>query len=192
MCNDRLLRNLGGENPLFILLFNLLPVISPSIMANNQPESTPSEGLWMLDDTGSNLRHVSVEELNRTATEITDDFVPIEPSAEDIRKYLSTLTPAQKKMQDELRDLDWNDAAIQNILTILEDAQRHNCARLRQKGLAEAEIQRLDALANENVMDFSHLRRELASGGEEDYQLQLYLLEEVKRRRVVMLEEEGE
>ncbi|CAG7960527.1 unnamed protein product [Penicillium salamii] len=160
-------------------------------MASNQPESTPSEGLWMLDDTGNNLRYLSEEELNQTAIEVTDNYVPIEPSAE-IRKSFSTLTPAQKKMQDELRELDWNDVAIHNVLTILENVQRYNRARLRQKGCAEAEIQRLDALANENVMGFSHLRRGLASAGDEDFQLQLYLLEEVKRRRAIMLEEEGE
>ncbi|KAJ5322429.1 hypothetical protein N7452_010718 [Penicillium brevicompactum] len=161
-------------------------------MANNQPESTPPEGLWVLDDTGNNLRYVSEEELNRTAKEVTDDFVPIKPSADDIGRYFFTLTPAQKKMQEELRDLDWNDAAIHNILTILEDVQRYNRERLHQKGCTEDEIQRLDALANENGIDFSHLRRGLANSGEEDYQMQLYLLEEVKRRRVVMLGEEGQ
>ncbi|KAJ5354232.1 hypothetical protein N7541_006796 [Penicillium brevicompactum] len=160
-------------------------------MANNPPKSTPPEGLWVLDDTGNSLRYMSEEKLSRTAKEVTDDFVPIKPSAEDIGRYFSTLTPAQKKMQDQLRDLDWNDAAVHNILTILEDVQRYNRERLHEKGCAEDEIQRLDALANENVIDFSHLRRGLTSAGEEDYQLQLYLLEEVKRRRVLMLGEEG-
>ncbi|KAJ5355856.1 hypothetical protein N7517_010465 [Penicillium concentricum] len=140
----------------------------------------PAKGLWMLDDPGKNLKFMSEEELDRNAIEVTDDTRPREPPAEVITKYLATLTPPQKKMQDELRDLGWNDAAIHNLLTIYEDAQRYNCAKLRQKVYTEAEIQRLDALGNQNVMDFSHLKRRLASTGDEDYQLQLYLLDEVK------------
>ncbi|KAJ5496425.1 hypothetical protein N7463_008412 [Penicillium fimorum] len=150
----------------------------------------PPEGLWMLDDTGKNLKFLSEAELDRNDIEPTDNTIPKEPPAEVITKYLSTLTSHPKKMQDELRDLGWNDAAIHNLLTILEDAQRYNCAKLRQKGYTEAEIQRLDALGNQNIMDFSHLKRGLASTADEDYQLQLYLLSETKRRRLVMLGEE--
>ncbi|KAJ5159075.1 uncharacterized protein N7500_008726 [Penicillium coprophilum] len=160
-------------------------------MADEQPPSVPSrEGLWILDDTGKNLKFLSEEELDQNATETTDNMIPGEPPAEVITKYNSTLTSPQKKMRDELRDLGWKDAAIQNLFTILEDTQRYNCAKLRQKGYTEAEIQRLDALGNQNILDFSHLKRGLSSTADEDYQLQLYLLDEVKRRRLVMLGEE--
>ncbi|KGO66986.1 hypothetical protein PITC_038660 [Penicillium italicum] len=105
------------------------------------------------------------------------EFVPppggLDLPAEIITKYFSTLTPPQKKMQDELRDLGWDDAAIHNFLTILEDVQRYNCAKLRQRGYPEAEIQRLDALGSQNVMDFSHLKRGLASTADKHYLLQL-------------------
>ncbi|KGO35976.1 hypothetical protein PEX1_032530 [Penicillium expansum] len=133
---------------------------------------------------------MSEEEHDRSSIKATDNKIPREPSADVIAKYLSTLIPHQKKMEDELRDLGWNDSAIHNLLTILEDAQRYNCAKLRQKGYTESEIQRLDALGNQNVMDFSHLKRGLTSKADEDYRLQLYLLDEVKRRRRVMLGEE--
>lgn len=76
------------------------------------------------------------------------------------------------------------------MLTILENTQRYNFAKLRQKGYTESEIQRLDALGNQNAMDFSYLKRGLSSTADEDYQLQLYLLDEVKRRRPVMPGEE--
>ncbi|KAF7528308.1 hypothetical protein PCG10_000914 [Penicillium crustosum] len=160
-------------------------------MAEEQPRFVLTlEGLWILDDTGKNLKFLSEEELNQNTIETTDDTIPREPPAEVITQYLSTLTPLQKKMHDGLRDLGWNDAAIHNLLTILEDAQRYNCAKLRQKGYAETEIQRLDALGNQDVMDFSHLKRGVASTADEDYQLQLYLLDEVKRRRLIILGEE--
>ncbi|CAI7656387.1 unnamed protein product [Penicillium glandicola] len=152
-------------------------------MADQQTDYVSPEGLWILDGPGKNLKFLSEEELNRNAIEKADNTIPGEPPAEVITKYLSTLTPPQKKIQDGLRDLGWNDAAIHNLLTILEDAQRYNCAKLRQKGYAECEIQRLDALGNQNAMDFTHLKPD------EDYQLQLYLLDEVKRRRLVMLGE---
>lgn len=159
-------------------------------MADEQPSqsASPSKGLWILDDTGENLKFLSEAELDRNAIEITDNSKPREPPAEAITKYLSTLTPPQKKMRDDLRDLGWNDAEIHNLLTLLEDAQRYNCATLRQKRYTEAQIQRLDALGNQNVMDFSYLKRGRgASIADEDYQLQLYLLDEIKRRRRVML-----
>lgn len=160
-------------------------------MPDEQPEFVPPpEGLWILDDTGKNLKFLSEEELNQNAIETTDDTIPREPPAEVITKYLSTLTPPQKNMQDGFRDLGWNDVAIHNLLTILEDVQRYNCARLRQKGYTEAEIKRLDTLGNQDVTDFSHLKRGITSTADEDYQLQLYLLDEVKRRRLVMLGEE--
>lgn len=173
------------------LVSELSLIIQSSIMAEEQPRFVLTlEGLWILDDTGKNLKFLSEEELNQNTIETTDDTIPREPPAEVITQYLSTLTPLQKKMHDGLRDLGWNDAAIHNLLTILEDAQRYNCAKLRQKGYAETEIQRLDALGNQDVMDFSHLKRGVASTADEDYQLQLYLLDEVKRRRLIILGEE--
>lgn len=156
-------------------------------MTENQSESTPSKGVWVLDDTGKHLKFIPEEEVDQNAIEVDDNFVPTKPSAEAIQTYLSALTPTQKKMQDGLRGLDWNDAAIHNLLTIIEEGQRYNCARLRQKGYTEAEIARLDALSNENVIDFSHLRRGLVSPADEDWNLQVYLLKEVNRRRFVML-----
>ena len=166
-------------------------IIQSSIMADEQPEFVPPpEGLLILDYTGKNLKFLSEEELNQNAIETTDDTIPKEPPAEVITEYLSTLTTLQKKMQDEVRDLGRNDAAIHNLLTILEGVKRYNCAKLRRKGHTEAEIQRLDVLGNQDVTDFSHLKRGIASTADEDYQLQLYLLDEVKRRRLVMLGEE--
>ena len=165
-------------------------IIQPSIMADEQPEFVPSpEGPWILDDTGKNLKFLSEEELKRNASETTDTTISRAPPAV-ITNYFSTLTPPQKKMQDGLRGWGWNNAAIHNWLTIIEAAQ-YNCAKLRQKRYTEFKIQRLDALGNQHAMDFSYLKRGLSSTADEDYQLQLYLLEEVKRRRLIMLEEDG-
>lgn len=86
--------------------------------------------------------------------------------------------------------MGWNDAAIHNFLTLLEDAQLYNCAKLRQKGYTDTEIERLDALGNQNMIDISHLKRGLASATDEENQMQLYLRGEAKRRRLVMLGEE--
>lgn len=54
------------------------------------------------------------------------------------------------------------------MLTLLENQQRYNCAKLREKGYTEAEIQRLDALWNQNVTDFSHIKRGPANAVDED------------------------
>jgi hypothetical protein len=60
-------------------------------MADNQPQPDPfTEGLWVLDDTGKNLKFISEEELNRNAIELTDNTLPKGPSPEAIAKYLST------------------------------------------------------------------------------------------------------
>jgi hypothetical protein len=64
--------------------------------------------------------------------------------------------------------LDWDEASIYNMLTLLENQQRYNCAKLREKGYTEAEIQRLDALWNQNVTDFSHIKRGPANAVDED------------------------
>ncbi|KAJ5783616.1 uncharacterized protein N7518_009293 [Penicillium psychrosexuale] len=54
-------------------------------MADEQPEFVPPpEGLWILDDTGKNLKFLSEEELNRNAIETTDNTIPREPPAEVI------------------------------------------------------------------------------------------------------------
>ncbi|KAJ6007092.1 hypothetical protein N7499_000756 [Penicillium canescens] len=159
-------------------------------MADNQHQPDPfAEGLWVLDDTGKNLGFMREEELDRNFTELADNTLVEETSPEAITKYLCTLTATQTKIHDDLRDLGWNYAAIHNFLTILENAQLYNCAMLRKKGYTESEIDRLDALGNQNLMDFSHLKRGLASLADEKYQMQLYLLEEVKRRRLIMLGE---
>jgi hypothetical protein len=159
-------------------------------MADNQPQPDPfAEGLWVLDDTGKNLKFIPEEELDRNFTERTDNKFLKETSPEAITEYLSTLTATQEKIHDDLRDLGWNCAAIHNFLTILGNVQLYNCAKLCKKWYTESEIDRLDALGNQNVMDFSHLKRGLASSADEDYQMQLYLLEEVKRRRLIMLGE---
>lgn len=140
----------------------------------------------MLDNTGKNLRFVSEEEL-ANATESTK---PKTTLPQVITEYLSNLTPSQRIIQDELRALGWDVAAIYTMLNSMENQRRYNCAMLRQKGYSESEIQRLDALGNKNMTDYSHLRRGISSAAEEDYQLQLYLVEEAKRRRLVMLGEE--
>ncbi|KAK4916269.1 hypothetical protein LTR66_017029, partial [Elasticomyces elasticus] len=162
---------------------NILP--APEVEASPEPVA---ENQAALEDTAKTDEAPSTDADPSLAGSVHD--AAAEAAAEEAE--FAGMTPAQKKMQDRLRDLEWNDAAIHNILAILEDVQRYNRERLHEKGCAEDEIQRLDALANENVIDFSHLRRGLTSAGEEDYQVQLYLLEEVKRRRVAMLEEEGE
>ncbi|KAJ6089941.1 hypothetical protein N7467_005157 [Penicillium canescens] len=137
-------------------------------MAENQPQPDPfAEGLWVLDDTGKNLKFMPEEDLDRNVIELTDNTLPESPEA--IAKYLSTLTATQTKIHDDLRDLGWNYAAIHNFLTILENAQLYNCAMLRKKEYTESEIDRLDALGNQNVMDFSHLKRGLASPADEEY-----------------------
>ncbi|KAJ5226847.1 uncharacterized protein N7469_006853 [Penicillium citrinum] len=156
-------------------------------MADEQPTPVPSlEGIWMLDDTGKNLRFVSEEELANA----TEGTTPKTTPPQVITDYLSSLTPSQKIIQEELRSLGWDVVAIYAMLNSMENQRRYNCAMLRQKGYSESEIQRLDALGNQNMTDYSHLRRGLASAAEEDYQLQLYLVEEAKRRRLVMLGEE--
>jgi hypothetical protein len=159
-------------------------------MNTEQHESVPpAEGIWILDDTGKTLRFVSEEELEN-ATEATASTKPKVTPAEVITEYLSNLSPPQKTIQDKLCELGWDEAAIYNMLTLLENQQRYNCAKLRQMGYTETEIQRLDALGNQNMNDFSHLERGTTSAGDGEYQLQLYLLEEAKRRRLVMLGEE--
>lgn len=156
-------------------------------MVDEQSAPVPApEGIWMLDETGKNVRFVSEDELAK-ATEGTG---PKTTPPQVITEYLSNLTPSQKTIQNELRDLGWEDSTIYTLLTSVENQHRYNCAMLRQKGICESEIQRLGALGNQNMTDYSHLKCGVASETEEEYQLQLYLMEEAKRRRLVMLGEE--
>lgn len=158
-------------------------------MTTEQTESVPPpEGIWILDDTGKSLKFVFEEELENATEADASTEAKVTP-AEVIAKYLSNLSASQKTMQDKLYALGWDDVAIYNMLTLLESQQWYNCAKLRQVGYSETEIQRLDTLGNQNMKDFSHLKRGTAGGGDEEYQLQLYLLEEAKRRRLVMLGE---
>jgi hypothetical protein len=151
-------------------------------MANAQP---PTEGLWVLDETWKSLKYVSLREID--GSQSSDSKKLLGPSPEDIIKSLSILTPPQKIMYEGLHALGWHDKSVQWVIGCLEHAQLYNCAKLRQQGCAEAEIKRLDALGNQNVTDFSLLKRDLVSQAEEDYQAQLYVKEEVKRRGLVML-----
>lgn len=80
---------------------------------------------------------------------------------------------------------------VHSLLTILEDIRQCNCTKLVcQNGDTEAKIPRLDAIGSQNVLDSSHLECGLPSAADEDYQLQLYLLSEVKRRRLITLGKE--
>ncbi|CAI7671089.1 unnamed protein product [Penicillium discolor] len=147
-------------------------------MPDEQPEFVPPpEGLWILDDTGKNLKFLSEEELNQNAIETTDDTIPREPPEEVITEYLSTLTPPQKNMQDGFRDLGWNDVAITTCSLSLKMYSGTTAQGYARKGTPKLKSKSL-------------IRSAIKITADEDYQLQLYLLDEVKRRRLVMLGEE--
>lgn len=104
-------------------------------MADEQPTPVPSlEGIWMLDE-GKNLRFVSEEELANA----TEGTTPKTTPPQVITDYLSSLTPSQKIIQEELRSLGWDVVAIYAMLNSMENQRRYNCAMLRQKGYSESE-----------------------------------------------------
>lgn len=83
-----------------------------SIMTDEQPEFASSpEGIWMLDDTGKHLKFVSEEELNN-GVEGTDSTAAQRTLEEATTEYLANLTPPQKIIEDQLRDLGWDENAI--------------------------------------------------------------------------------
>lgn len=148
------------------------------------PQDTSAEGIWVLDENGRYIDRCTGEPLAQTSTDDTIHFDG--PSTNAIAEYISQLPPTQKKMCDDLRAQGWQDAGIHNVLTLLENSRKQDCARLRMKGISEEEIERLDRLCDEGITDYSGLVRPLATPADEDYQAQLYLLDEATRRREVM------
>ncbi|KAL1985145.1 hypothetical protein VTN96DRAFT_8167 [Rasamsonia emersonii] len=153
------------------------------------PQST-AEGIWQLDETTENFIFVPLEVLERDYRPFTEEEVKASrPSPGAITEYLSALTPFQKTILEQLRSLGWKDEQSHNFFDYLDGAQKRLRIQLRMQGKSAEEIDRLDALCQEGLVDFSHLKRGLGDRREEDYQFQLYLLEEVKRRQQIMLGE---
>ncbi|KAJ5081776.1 hypothetical protein NUU61_010040 [Penicillium alfredii] len=156
----------------------------------DQRQSQLPEGIWMLDASGKRLRQLSDDELARAPNVRDDTTSPDYPSSETIAEYLSSLSPSQQGICDAMRGMGWPDPAIHNLLTLVENTQNHLCAQLRMQGVDETEIQSLDEICNQDMPDLSHLRDPSAEARQRDFQLQLYLLDDVTRRRRVMLGKE--
>lgn len=154
-------------------------------MADSQHrQDTTAEGVWALDESGRYIDRSTGEPLAQSSTE---DTIRLEgPSTNAIAEYISQLPPTQKKMCGDLRGQGWQDAGIHNVLTLLENSRKQDCARLRMKGTSEEEIAQLDRLCDQGITDYSSLVRPLATPADEDYQAQLYLLDEVTRQRRVI------
>lgn len=151
---------------------------------SQHPQGTSVEGIWVLDESGRYIDRDTGEPLAQNSTEDTIHFDG--PSTNAIAEYLSQLPPTQKKMCNDLRAQGWQDAGIHNVLTLLENSRKQDCARLRMTGTSEEEIARLERLCDEGITDYSGLVRPLATAADEDYQAQLYLLDEATRRRKVI------
>lgn len=150
-----------------------------------------NEGIWVLDDTGKNLKFVSQEFLDANTREATDSARSPHPTTEEVTTYLSNLSLSQQEICDKLRDQGWDDPAIHNFLTLLENKRKYLCAELRKNGQSEDEIQRLNEICErDGITDFSHLKRPGVSPADDDYQFQLYSLEEWKRQRRIMIGKE--
>lgn len=156
---------------------------------SQHPIDTATEGIWVLDDTGKCLEHLSEEQLTQSSRELDDSISLHHPSTQTIAEYLAHLSPTQKKIYNDLRGLGWEDASIHNLLTLLENTRKHHCARLRMRGTSEAEIEQLCTLCDQGITNYSSLSRPLATPADEDYQVQLYLLDEVPCQKRVMLGE---
>lgn len=142
----------------------------------------------MLDETGEHLEPKPDEQLARDSHKLSENTETLDYlSDEAITEYLAHLSPTQQKYHNDLRGLGWDDASIQNLLTLLQNTREQILAQLRVEGKSDAEIERLNALCDAQTTDYSHLKRPLADRAEEEYQTQLYLLEEVKRQKRAML-----
>ncbi|KAJ5682863.1 hypothetical protein N7462_006028 [Penicillium macrosclerotiorum] len=159
--------------------------------SSDHPSSeVPAEGIWMLDDSGKHLELKAEDQLAQDSSELKIDTPIEQPSNETIADYLSHLPHARKEQSDGLRGLGWDDSSIHNLLTLIDNTRKHMLASLRMRGKGE-DIERLKKLFDQDITDYSHMRRPLTSRAEEDYQVQLYLLEEVKRQRRIMAEVDG-
>lgn len=161
-------------------------------MAENQPSTGPSptgtqDGIWILDKTGEHLEFKSEVQLARDSRESNESTTLDYPSDEAITEYLTHLSQTQQKYYDDLRALGWDNASIHNLLTLLQNTRKHVLAQLRMDGKSDEDIERRSALCDADITDYSHMKRPLADRAEEEYQTQLYLLEEAKRQRKVML-----
>ncbi|KAJ5701530.1 hypothetical protein N7488_009078 [Penicillium malachiteum] len=157
-------------------------------MADPNPQS--EEGIWVLDDSGENLKFISQEILN-AGHEAPNKPQNPHATASEIAEYLSNLPGRRKEVYNKLQDQGWDDPAIHNLFTLLDHQRKYICAELRKKGTKEDEIIRLNKICeNDYITDFSHLRRPGTSPEDDEYQAQLFLLEENKRQRRIMLGEE--
>ncbi|EAW19889.1 uncharacterized protein NFIA_095090 [Aspergillus fischeri NRRL 181] len=155
---------------------------------STQPKE-PDERIKARNQKGDHLKlkFISQEQLGREGGNLLDDGArSSEQTLEDIG-YLSNLAPFQQKICDNLRGLGWIDTDICNFLIQLENMRGHIRAELRMKGQSEIDIQKLEDICKTDMKDFSYLRRSGANRALEEYQTELYLLQENKRRRRVML-----
>ncbi|KAJ6024541.1 hypothetical protein N7540_005338 [Penicillium herquei] len=158
-------------------------------MANTQSQES-EEGIWVLDDSGKDLKFISQEFLDAESREATDSTHPMHPTTEEVAEYLSNISGRRREVYNKLQDQGWDDPAIHNFFTLLDHQRKHICAELRKKGKNEDEIRRLNRICElDYITDFSHLRRPGTSPADDDYQFQLFLLEENKRQRRIMIGE---
>ncbi|OJJ42765.1 hypothetical protein ASPZODRAFT_20044 [Penicilliopsis zonata CBS 506.65] len=142
--------------------------------------------IWAFNDEGQLVCLPSQD-----SQELTVDRVqPEKPSPAAIAAYLAHLTPLQQERCDQLRAQGWDDEGIHNFFSLLENCIKLLCARLREQGRTEEYIGQLAEQCGREITDFSHLRRPLETPGEEDLQLQLYLLAETRRQHQLMLGDE--
>ncbi|KAJ5719603.1 hypothetical protein N7493_007181 [Penicillium malachiteum] len=159
-------------------------------MADPNPQES-EEGIWVLDDSGKNLKFISQEFLSTEGHEATNKPQNTSSTAEEVAEYLSNLPGRRKEVYNQLQDQGWDDPAIHNLFTLLDHQRKYICAELRKKGTKEDEITRLNYMCeNDYITDFSHLRRPGTSPEDDEYQAQLFLLEENKRQRRIMIGEE--
>ncbi|KAJ5715084.1 uncharacterized protein N7483_012265 [Penicillium malachiteum] len=159
-------------------------------MADTKSQES-EEGIWVLDDSGKNLKFISQEFLDSEGREATDRAKPTHPTTEEVAEYLSNISGRQREVYNKLQDQGWDDPAIHNFFTLLDNQRTYICAELRKNRTNEEEIRRLNLVCERGyITDFSHLRRPGTSPADDDYQFQLFLLEENKRQRRVMMGED--
>lgn len=153
-------------------------------MTENQIPTSPPDGTRRLDQTSETNPD---QQLARDSRELENTMTLDPPSDAAIAEYLAHLSPIQRRYYNDLRSLGWDDASIHNLLTLLQNIRERILDQLRAEGKSEAEIERLSALCDLDITDYSHIKRPLADRAEQEYQVQLYLLAEVKRQRRAML-----
>jgi hypothetical protein len=155
-------------------------------MADHQFHQTvphdTAEGSWIVDNDGEDLTFMPDQALIHDRLQYSENM-----STESIAEYISNLSPSQSRLADDLRRLGWDDHGIHDFFSHLEHLKLHLSAILREKGRSEADIASLNGLCSKDIADLSHLRRPGTSRADEEYQLQLYLLHEMQRRKQIML-----